>query len=118
MYSRSDLKAMGQAYSDAVKEREIELFTRYIADGVVTYAKKGVTSIRFPLLEKKANIAHGFDGLLNKHDPGPIPITYRLNSKRRALSLTEVPLSFVSKKQNLMVYVRYHLSSSGAISRY
>ena len=76
MCSRSDLKAMGQAYSDAVKEREIELFTRYIADGVVTYAKKGVTSIRFPLLEKKANIAHGFDGLLNKHDPGPIPIMY------------------------------------------
>jgi hypothetical protein len=44
MYSRNDLKAMGQAYSDAVKEREITLFTRYIADGIVTYAKKGVTS--------------------------------------------------------------------------
>jgi hypothetical protein len=76
MYSRSDLKEMGQAYGDAVKEPEITLFTRYIADGVITYAKKGVTSIRFPILEKKVNIAHGFDGLLNKHDPGPIPITY------------------------------------------
>ena len=76
MYSRSELRELGQAYGDAVKEREIELFSRYIADGVVTYAKKGVTKIRFPILEKKVNIAHGFDGLLNKHDPGPIPITY------------------------------------------
>ena len=76
MYSRSYLKEMGQAYGDAVKEREIVIFYRYIADGIITYAKKGVTHIRFPILEKGVNIEHGFDGLLNKHDPGPIPITY------------------------------------------
>lgn len=76
MYSRAELKSSGRAYADAVKEREITLFTRYIADGIVTYAQKGLESIRFPILETYAGIEHGADGLLNKYDPGPIPQVY------------------------------------------
>ena len=76
MYSRADLKNSGRAYADAVKDREVTIFTRYIADGIITYAQKGLETIKFPMLEKFHGIAHGVDGLLNKHDPGPIPDIY------------------------------------------
>lgn len=76
MYRRADLKESGRAYADAVKEREITIFTRYVADGIIKYAEKGLVSIQFPLLEKFQNIKHSSDGILNRHDPGPIPVTY------------------------------------------
>ena len=76
MYSRADLKESGRAYADAVKEREITIFTRYITDGIITYAGKGLVDIHFPLLERYENLKHSSDGILNRHDPGPIPVIY------------------------------------------
>lgn len=76
MYTRVDLQASGKAYADAVREREITIFAAYIADGIVTYAKKGLLDIKFHLLDKYDNIQHNSDGILNKYDPGPIPLIY------------------------------------------
>jgi hypothetical protein len=76
MYTRVDLQASGKAYANAVRQREITIFTAYIADGIVTYAKKGLLDIKFHLLDKYDNIQHNSDGILNKYDPGPIPLIY------------------------------------------
>lgn len=76
MYSRAELKESAKYYSDAVREREITIFTRYVADGIVTYAAKGLEAIKFPVLGKYDNIEHNSDGILNKYDPGPIPLIY------------------------------------------
>lgn len=76
MYSREELKNSGRAYADAVKEREITIFVRYITEGILTYAGKGIQTIRFPLLETFQSLEHGSDGLLNKYEPGPIPCLY------------------------------------------
>ena len=75
-YTRADLKECAKAYSDAIKEREITIFTRYIADGIVTYAGKGLEAIKFPILICFDNIEHNSDGILNKYDPGPVPLKY------------------------------------------
>jgi len=76
MIRRADLKESAQAYSAAVREHEIHIFARYIADGIVTYAGKGLETIRFPILAKYDNIEHNSDGILNKYDPGPVPEIY------------------------------------------
>jgi hypothetical protein len=76
MYTRANLKDAGKAYQDAVKEHEIDIFVKYVGQGILAQAKKGVDTIKFPILDIFYGVEHGSDGLLNKYDPGPIPALY------------------------------------------
>jgi len=74
--SRTDLQGLSQRYNLDVMQHEITIFTNYIAGEVVEKAKKGFKGVRFPLLKAGLPIEHNHRGLLNKHDPGPIPRDY------------------------------------------
>lgn len=67
---------MANEYSNAVENKEIISFANYIADGIVTYARKGYKNIRFVLLTKGNFINHAPNGVLDKYNPGPIPPNY------------------------------------------
>ena len=101
-YSRKDLKELGHDYELAVAEREITIYTNYIADGIVTYAKKGLNSIRFPILKKNTLIEHSLNGNLNKYDPGPIYPPYLTEILLR-LSKTFPDTTFVIEGGHLVV---------------
>ena len=74
--SRADLQGLSQKYTLDGMQQEIDIYTNYIAAEVVAKAKKGFKGIRFPLLKAGLPIEHDHRGLLNKHDPGPIPRDY------------------------------------------
>lgn len=74
--SRSDLQGLSQKYILDVMQNEINIFTNYITTEVVAKATKGFKGIRFPFLKEGLPIEHNHNGLLNKHDPGPIPRNY------------------------------------------
>lgn len=74
--SRGDLQDLSHKYSNDIMQNEITIFTNFIAGEVVAQAKKGFKGVRFPLLKEGLQIEHNHFGLLNKHDPGPIPRQY------------------------------------------
>lgn len=76
MYTRADLQESGYAYQVAIKEHEIDIFVKYVGQGILAYAKKGFDTLKFPILDRFYGVEHGSNGLLNKYDPGPIPAIY------------------------------------------
>lgn len=78
MYTRADLKSLGHEYESAIKNREIDIYVKYVGEGILKYAKEGNKMIRFPMISNIFMVRRASDGLLNKHDPGPIPEEYVL----------------------------------------
>ena len=77
VYTKDDLKTINKD-TDLVAENEIGIFTKYIAECVLTYAYNGSNSLNFPVLPKDCLIAHGANGCLSKTEPGPIPMILSL----------------------------------------
>jgi len=78
MYTRAHLKDLGHEYETAIKNREIDIYVKYVGEGILKYAKEGNRVIRFPMIKKTIMIRRASDGMLNKYDPGPIPEEYVL----------------------------------------
>ena len=76
MYTRADLKSLGHEYETAIKNREIDIYVKYVGEGILKYAKEGNKTIHFPMIRNILMVRRASDGLLNKHDPGPIPEAY------------------------------------------
>jgi hypothetical protein len=75
-YTREVLHDMGKEYSEAVTEHEINIFVKYIGQGILKHASMGAKKISFPLLERSLPLSHLPNGNLNRYDPGPIPFSY------------------------------------------
>ena len=75
VYTKDDLKTINKD-TDLVAENEIGIFTKYIAECVLTYAYNGSNRLDFPVLPKDCLISHGANGCLSKTEPGPIPMIY------------------------------------------
>ena len=103
MFTRAELKERAADYSNAVKEREITIFTRYIADGIVTYSGKGLEAIKFPVLDKFDSIEHNSNGILNKYDPGPVPLIY-IDEVVKRLRILFPDTDFAYNKDFLIVH--------------
>ena len=73
MYTRAHLQELGNEYEAAVSTREIEIYSKYVGEGILAWAKKGVRRISFPILKKDHYATYSSQGILNKYDPGPIP---------------------------------------------
>jgi len=73
MYTRAQLQELGSEYEAAVATREVEIYSKYVGEGILVWAKKGVRKISFPVLKKDSYATYSSQGILNKYDPGPIP---------------------------------------------
>lgn len=76
MFTREHLREISNEYTNAIAEREIQLFAAYIKEGILKHARLGATMIYFPLLPPGIYSSHSPNGTLNKYDPGPIPEHY------------------------------------------
>ena len=75
-YTREVLQEMGKDYADAVTSHEIDLFVKYIGQGILKHASLGTKKIYFQLLSYGQPAYHLPNGNLNRYDPGPIPKAY------------------------------------------
>jgi hypothetical protein len=75
VYTKEDLKTINKD-TDLIAENEINIFTKYITECVLTFAYNGEKTLDFPVLSENHLISHGSNGCLSKTEPGPIPMIY------------------------------------------
>ena len=74
---REELKSYAKEYENAVREQELTIFVNYIVRIVKQFARRGSTSYTHPVLDKNQIFIHSTSGgLLDKSDPGPVPLIY------------------------------------------
>ena len=75
-YTREDLHEMGKGYADSVVSHEIDLFAKYIGQGILKNASLGFKKVHFPIINYSGPIQRLPNGNINRYDPGPIPYSY------------------------------------------
>ena len=74
---REELKSYAKEYENAVREQELAIFVNYIVRIVKQLARRGGTNYSHPVLDKSQIFVHSTNGgLLDKSDPGPVPLFY------------------------------------------
>lgn len=102
MFTREHLREISNEYTNAIAEREIQIFATYIKEGILKHARLGATTIYFPILEPGIYISHSPNGTLNKYDPGPIP-TFYIATIVKVLKKTFPDTDFVADAKYLYV---------------
>jgi hypothetical protein len=74
--TRTDLKGMVNGYSDSVRENEVRIFSLHIRRMIQETAKNGKFYYSHPVLPEGHPPLRTHQSLLDKVDPGPLPLNY------------------------------------------
>ena len=74
--TRTELKEMVHGYSDSVRENEVRIFSLHIRKMIQETAKGGQFCYSHPVLPEGHPPLRTYQSLLDKVDPGPLPLNY------------------------------------------